>query len=112
MSKLDHTLKTTLSGDGSKTITGCVVGEPLIFLYGNGSYTDQGCMISFSSGVAHTNQTNSGYKIGWNPTNYTGDGHPETRCQNIIAIPTATSVVVYINYANDDNKSDRVYVYA
>ena len=88
MSKLDHTLKSTITTNGAKTISGCTVGKPVFIVYrpvvtvsGGAEYIQ----IKFTSNCS--NATSEG---GWfcMTTDY-GDMESPNVC---VAIPTATSI--------------------
>ena len=104
-----YTLVATYNSSGNKTITGCTVGQLLLFLYkmGKGSTGgDTGGWIKVVSG-ADAGQVPSGGHF-WLGT----DDGVERRSTNIFAtVPTSTTVVVNLADIGDDPTKDIIYVY-
>ena len=102
----------TRPADGNKTITGCTVGKPLIIGYAGITSTDDAarpwCLIKTVSGAKTgiTRDNNCVFMIGCAWDN--GYGATFDGSANFIVVPTATSVVVRINGAAND---DELYVY-
>ena len=107
-----YTLVATWQTSGDKTITGCTVGQLILFLYsmGKSNYnpqeTDTGCWIRVVSGAVAGSSASGGHF--WLGT--TSD--IERRSTNIFAtVATATSVKVNLVDLGDDATPDTMYVY-
>ena len=99
----------TKPDDGTKTVSGCIVGKPLIIGHkalpkddANGSW----CMINTVSGAKMGMTQNSAYVIG--TFEDAGNGFTCGGVNTFIIVPTATSVVLQIGGADND---DELYVY-
>ena len=98
----------TKPADGQKTVTGCIVGKPLIIGHKALSKTDANgswCMINTVSGAKMGMTQNSAYMIGTFDYRDAFDGAGNN---TFIVVPTATSVVLQISGADND---DELYVY-
>ena len=109
----------TAPEDGDKTITGCVVGQPIIFAHKAIAVPEDGnesgwCTLSFKSGVTNTRvSAKNKYYLGSVDNEYANETYEGAMCgaggvANIILIPTATSVIVTIAGSDSD---DIIYVY-
>lgn len=97
----------TKPADGQKTVTGCIVGKPLIIGHKALSSVVSGswCCINTVSGAKMGITQNGVYVIGTSEiTNTFEVGGSNT----FIVVPTATSVVLQIGGADND---DELYVY-
>ena len=93
---------------GHKTITGCTVGKPIIFVHKtlNNLEASNWCYIKPLSGCINGTTTGHHYLLGtyfFNPNGVDGGG-----VCSMVLIPTAASVVIDISNNSDD---DCVYVY-
>ena len=104
MSKLDHTLASTITSTGDKTITGCTAGCPIIIGYKMGGTASEESRAFVS--------VKSGANIGIvSPTNwYWTLGTQNCGSMSFIVIPTAASVVLTIG-KNNTQVLGTVYVY-
>ena len=102
------TLVTTITTDGDKTITGCTVGQLILFLHAQTAQKGTGafCYIEGVSGSKAGLVKNQHYIIG---TTQSDDGFSAGSGCNIFAVvATATSVVVHVGATDGD---DSLYVY-
>ena len=93
---------------GNKTITGCTIGKPIIFVHKPLSNVDAPvwCYIKPLSGCINGTTTGHHYLLGtyyYYPSDVDGGG-----IASMVLVPTATSVVIDISNNTDD---DCVYVY-
>ena len=107
MSKLDHTLAATWTQgtkNGDKTITGCVVGQPVFIIHhvtkDNAGEAGQYAILRATAGAKNATTTGCHYIIG---TDRGNANYP--RGTNVfMIIPTATSVTVNIYTTLDDEE--------
>ena len=112
MSKLDHTLAATWNKPtgGTKTVTGCVVGQPIFFIHKNYSDSAVNAYIELkpTAGCVHASSSTSGhYAIG---TPSWDDAHIKGCTNVLVVIPNATSVTISFGGSNDGG-DDIIYVY-
>ena len=102
----NHTLAATwsITAEGDKTISSCVVGEPVILCHGAGSASTNasGCFIRIKSGA------NSGLAANWYGMGLHGQGNAFSEV--FVIIPTATSVVCNFTMS-DTGSNNKIYVY-
>ncbi len=104
MCRKNHTLASTITSTGDKTITGCTAGCPIIIGYKMGGTASEGSRAFVS--------VKSGANIGIvSPTSwYWTLGTQNGGSMSFIVIPTATSVVLTIG-KNNTQALGTVYVY-
>ena len=98
----------TKPATGNKTVTGCIVGKPLIIGHKALSSIVHGswCYINTVSGAKMGITQNGVYVIG--TFEDAGNGFTCGGMNTFIVVPTATSVVLRIDGADND---DELYVY-
>ena len=115
MSKLDHTLAATYTNLGdnkyvSKTITGCVAGQPIIIgcktTY-NADFTI-GFKVTAGSNIGMTNGIY--YRLGtyWSISGIAESAQQVASVPSCVIVPTATSVTISFFDLDD---SETVYIY-
>ena len=106
----NHTLVSTQTTDGDKTITGCQVGQPIILGHKSVANKSTGCWYKVKSGCAFGTVGYHNYFMGLQDADVSS-----TTLKNIdgpvsaVLIASATTVVVTLWALSDDGDSVLIY---